>query len=109
MNDARNTQSNAEPDEKFFERADAHIALANGHVNQNTHPGYVSNSFMYAAARFNAWLSALGFESAEQMLAKKEELIAYFVDQYKAMLEEHIHDYVQHFDTYNPKPLNRDS
>ena len=100
-----NTQPSNENrlDEKFFERADAHIALANGHVNQQTHPDHVSNSFMYAASRFNAWLSALGFEDGETMRQKKQELLDYFVGQYKTMLEEHLDDYADNFDRYMGK------
>ena len=87
-------------DEKFFERADAHIALANGHINQRVHPGQVGNSFLYAASRFAAWLSAAGFQSGDEMIAKKSELIDYFVGQYASMLEENLEDYAANYDYY---------
>lgn len=87
-------------DEKFFERADAHIALANGHINQQVQPGLVSNSLMFAAARFNAWISAAGFQSGEEMIEKKRELLDYFVGQYASMLEENLEDYAANYDHY---------
>ncbi len=87
-------------DEKFFERADAHIALANGHINQQVQPGLVNNSLLYAAARFSAWISAAGLESGEAMIAKKKELMDYFVGQYASMLEENLENYAQNYDLY---------
>ena len=90
-------------DEKFYDRADAHIALANGHINQQIHPGWVSNSFMFAASRFNAWLAAAGAKDAEEMQEKKGEIMDYFLSQYKAMLEENVDDYIANFNTYMGK------
>jgi len=87
-------------DEKFFERADAHIALANGHINQQVQPGYVSNSFLFAASRFNAWIAAAGFAGGEEMIAKKKELLDYFVGQYASMLEENLEDYAANYERY---------
>lgn len=34
------------------------------------------------------------------MKAKREETLKYFVDQYKAMLEENLDDYIEHFNKY---------
>ncbi len=102
MSESQTTEQSQEQtlDEKFFERADAHIALANGHINQQVHPGQVGNSFMYAAARFAAWLSAAGFQSGEEMIAKKPELLEYFIGQYASMLEENLEDYAANYDYY---------
>jgi hypothetical protein len=87
-------------DEKFYERADAHIALANGHINQQLHPGLVSNSMLFAASRFNAWISASGFKDGEEMKEKKKELLDYFVGQYASMLEENLDNYIENYDLY---------
>jgi len=95
---SENTQQQL--DEKFFERADAHIALANGHINQQVQPGLVNNSLLFAAARFSAWISAAGFQSGEEMIAKKKELIDYFVGQYASMLEENLENYAENYDHY---------
>ncbi len=99
MSDTQQTEER-QLDEKFFERADAHIALANGHINQQVQPGLVSNSLMFAASRFNAWISAAGFQSGEEMLSKKKELLDYFVGQYASMLEENLEDYAANYEQY---------
>ena len=92
-----------EKDPQFYDRADSFIHLANEHGN-NTSRGKVSASFMYGMSRFNAWVSACGFESAEQMRKAKQESIEYFVSQYKAMLEENYDDYAENFAKYMQKP-----
>jgi hypothetical protein len=89
-------------DSKFYDRADEHIHLANEQC-ERIGVGKVSASFMYGMARFNAWVNACGFESAEQMKGAKEETIEYFTKQYKAMLEENLSDYIKHFDKYIKK------
>jgi len=86
-------------DEKFFERADAHIHLSNDQLAAAS-PGKVSASMMYATARFNAWWTACGFSSESDMAARRDENIEYFVNQYRAALEENMDDYVRDFDAY---------
>jgi len=55
---------------------------------------------MYATARFNAWVSACGWNSADEMVSAKAETVDYFVTQYRKMLEENYDDYVTNFDSY---------
>jgi hypothetical protein len=86
-------------DDKFFDRADAHINLSNDQM-KGMERGKVSASMMYALARFNAWVSACGFESAEQMSETRGEIIDYYTTQYRKMLEDNIDDYVAHFSKY---------
>ena len=87
-----------EVDSEFYDRADAHISLSNEQLSEQVSPGEVSASFMYTAARFNAWLSACGFASGEEMAAAREETIDYFVSEYRKMLEEHLDEYITDFD-----------
>ena len=94
-------------DDKFYDRADAHIHLSNQQCAAIGR-GKVSASMMYATARFNAWISALGFDSAQQMSAERASTIEYFVDQYRRMLEDNLDDYIEHFDRYmKPKDDSR--
>jgi len=93
------TQEN-QLDDKFYERADAHIALANGHINAQIHPGVASNSLMFAASRFNAWVAAAGFTNGEDMKKEKAEILEFFSTQYKLMLEENLDNYADNFDHY---------
>jgi hypothetical protein len=90
-------------DEKFYARADAHIQLANNNL-ADTAPGKVSASMMFAASRFNAWVSAKDFTSGAEMETRREEIIEYFVSQYRAMLNDNVNNYIEHFDAFmNPK------
>lgn len=86
-------------DDKFYDRADAHIHLANDQLKDAT-SGTVSASFMYAASRFNAWRSACGFENKEDMLAARAETVAYFVAEYEKCLVENLNDYIENFELY---------
>jgi hypothetical protein len=88
-----------ETDKTFFERADAYITLANEQAT-NVSRGKVSASMMFATARFNAWVSASGTESGEELASVKEEAIEYFVSEYRKMLEENLGEYVEHFEKY---------
>jgi hypothetical protein len=87
-------------DNNFFERADEHINLANNHINSKIEPRLVSASLMFASARFNAWISASGFQNDEALKERKQELLNYFIEQYSAMLEENIDNYIDNYDLY---------
>ncbi len=82
----------------FLKRADAFIALANEQLNQNLTQGEISASFMYGSARFSAWMAASSFESAEDMKAEKDQVVEYFMNEYKLALEEHIKHHIENFD-----------
>lgn len=88
-----------ELDPTFFDRADAHIHLSNSQLADIT-PGKVSASMMYATARFNAYVSWIGFENAADMAGQRDETVGYFVDQYRIMLEENLDDYIDNFERY---------
>lgn len=55
---------------------------------------------LYGTARFNAWLSATGWNNAEEMKKAKDETLEYFVTEYRKMLEENLNDYIENFETY---------
>lgn len=90
-------------DPKFFDRADEHIRLSNSHLT-DINPGKASASMMYATARFNAYVSWIGFSKAGEMADARDETIRFFVEQYQAMLEENLDDYINNFDTYLATP-----
>lgn len=89
-----------EPDDKFFDRADAHIHLSNDQISGGVTKGKVSASMMYATARFNSWVSATGWANSEEMEAAKEETIEYFINEYRKMLDENLNDYIKNFKNY---------
>jgi hypothetical protein len=86
-------------DDKFYDRADAHIHLSNDQA-KDAGRGKVSASMMYGTSRFNAWVSACGFDSGKEMRAKRDETIEFFVDQYRRMFEENFDDYAKNFAKY---------
>ncbi len=85
-----------EVDKHFYDRADEHINLSNEHLKTESR-GKVSASMMYSVARFNAWISACGWNNGEEMKSAKKETIDYFVDEYRKMLEENLDDYINNF------------
>lgn len=89
-----------EVDDEFYERADAHIYLSNSQLTENVGRGKVSASFMYGVARFNAWVSACGWDSGQEMADSKAETIEYFVNEYRKMLEQNMDDYINNFESY---------
>lgn len=89
----------SEVDDKFFERADAHINLANEQLSEES-VGRVSASMMFSVARFNSWVSAIGFDSSEEMKEAKEETIKYFLSEYERMLGENLDNYIENFDKF---------
>lgn len=98
--------SNDEPqdvDPKFFDRADAHIHFSNSQL-ADINPGKVSASMMYATTRFNAYVSWIGFDNADDMAKERDGTVTYFVEQNKIMLEENLDDYINNFETYRRTP-----
>ena len=89
-----------EADEEFYKRADAHIRLSNDQVNEKATLGKVSASNMYATARYNAWISACGWNNGQEMAESKQETLDYFVTEFRKMLEENLNDYIENFESY---------
>lgn len=88
-----------EADDGFYERADTHIHVANSQT-ETVGRGQVSASMMYATARFNSWISACKAESGDDLAEGKEDIIEYFVEEYRKMLAENLDDYARNFDKY---------
>lgn len=86
-------------DDEFLKNADAHIELANGQL-KNSPRGRVSAAMMYGSARYNAWVSATGWENGDVMNAARDETIDYFVGHYRKMLEENMDDYIANHEKY---------
>ncbi|MBT8091573.1 MAG: DUF3144 domain-containing protein [Gammaproteobacteria bacterium] len=90
-------------DDKFYARADAVIALANEQMT-DADRGQVSASLMFATARFNSFVSAYKASSPEDLTSGKNEIIEYFVEQYRTMLAENLDDYILNFEKYTSRP-----
>jgi hypothetical protein len=86
-------------DDAFYERADAHIVRANQDAEDES-PEAVNASLMFASARFSAFVSARGFGSGEEMAAKRDETVEYFVAGFRQMLEGNLDAYISNFAAY---------
>jgi hypothetical protein len=91
------------PDKAFLERSDALVDLANQQIPAAGRLR-VGASFSHGTARFNAWLTARGVSSAEELRKVKEEALAYFTAQYRGMLTESLDDYIRNYDRYMRAP-----
>jgi hypothetical protein len=89
-------------DEHFYERADAHIHLANDHMGEIGR-GKVSASFLYGASRFNVYVAACNCDSKDRMIAERQSIRDYYVAEYGKMLDEHLDDCIENYDTYMSK------
>ena len=92
----------AEIDTKFYDMADAHIHLSNQQL-ASASKGEVSASMMYSLTRFNAWISAAGWNTAKELEDAKEQTIEYFTAEYRKKLSENLDDYIKNFDHYTNK------
>lgn len=90
----------SERDPQFFDRADAFIRLANEQMEKGTDAGQISASFMYGLARYSAWFSASGWKNGNDMADAKAETLAFFVNEYRKMLELNLDDYISNFEQY---------
>jgi peptide methionine sulfoxide reductase MsrA len=63
----------------LYDRADAHIELANQQIEKFEDLGKVSASLTFGAARFSAWMSARSFKSGAELGAAREEILKYSV------------------------------
>lgn len=82
---------------QFWDMADSFIQLANTHLNE-VKPSRVSACALFAAARFNAFVITAATESKAQLIAEKESAIAYFMNQYEAMLRENLDEHMARYD-----------
>ena len=97
-----------EADEQFFERADAQLRVASGHL-ADASPSRVSASLMYACARFNAWVSANHRETPAELRLAYGETIEYFVAEYRKMLVQSLDDYLADFERYRNDGMDREA
>jgi hypothetical protein len=92
-----------QPDAHFFERSNAYIKLAN-EQSEAAQRGEVTASMMFASARYNVFVAAVSFPTQADLESKKQEIVEYYATQYRAMLEEHIGDYISNFSSYIRPP-----
>ncbi|MBP2280500.1 hypothetical protein H4W00_001313 [Psychrobacter sp. PL19] len=105
LNDSANTDNNASVEitkemQGFYQRADAIIGVANNQLGDDAHSGQVGASLLYAAARYSASVASIGFIKGEDFAKEKDDIVEFYVKQYRQMLSDNLTDYAQNFDKY---------
>jgi hypothetical protein len=90
----------------FYQRADAIIGVANSQLGNEAHSGQVGASLLYAAARYSASVASIGFVKGDDFAKEKDDIVEFYVKQYRQMLSDNLTDYAQNFDKY--VQLNQD-
>ena len=90
----------------FYQRADAIIGVANSQLGEEAHSGQVGASLLYAAARYSASVASIGFVKGDDFAKEKDDIVEFYVKQYRQMLSDNLTDYAQNFDKY--VQLNKD-
>lgn len=84
----------------FYQRADAIIGIANSQLGPDAHSGQVGASLLYAAARYSASVASIGFIKGDDFAKEKDDIVEFYVKQYRQMLSDNLTDYAQNFDKY---------
>ena len=84
----------------FYQRADAIIGMANSQLGDEAHSGQVGASLLYAAARYSASVASIGFVKGDDFAKEKDDIVEFYVKQYRQMLSDNLTDYAQNFDKY---------
>lgn len=100
--DAQSVDEAANEVPAFLHVADRFIALANEETQQRD-LATASAGFLYANARFTAFLVAAQCGTAEVLEAEKKAAIEHFVNQYAQALTSNIADYEKNFSQYFSK------
>jgi len=85
---------------EFWDRADALIELARQQARESDE-GNTSASFLYAAAKYNAFISASTTHDKEELLKKKNEFTEHMLKQYRIAFEESMEDYISNYEKYS--------
>lgn len=100
-NDSANANVEITPEmQGFYQRADAIIGVANSQLGDEAHSGQVGASLLYAAARYSASVASIGFVKGDDFAQEKDDIVEFYVKQYRQMLSDNLTDYAQNFDQY---------
>lgn len=92
---------NAPAEKTFQERCDEFIDLAN-QQHAKTDVDNVNASLLFSAARFNVFTTVRQFDDVEKLKEEKQQIVEYFSQRYRDMMEENLEEYIERFDEYNP-------
>lgn len=92
-------------DDKFMEATNAMIELANRMAAQFGEEGEhkMGVAFIFAAARYNAYLAANSVTSPGELAERKEKAVEYFGQRFRQLYSSNVDDYIEHFEQYMAK------
>lgn len=77
----------------YRQMADSFIGIANHHAEQQNNKYMVGSAFLYGAARFSAFVTAVQAKELGKYDAEREEVVEYFISEFRRMLDENLDDY----------------
>ena len=86
------TMTEEERNQLYRQMADSFISVANQHAEQQN-KYMVGSAFLYGAARFSAFVTAVQAQELGKYDGEREEVIEYFVSEFRRMLGENLDDY----------------
>lgn len=86
-------------DEEFVEATNKLIEIANEMAAKHGEHK-MGVAFIYAAARFNAYIAASSVTSADELSGKRDKAVEYFTDRFRKLYDGNLMDYIANFDDY---------
>ena len=88
-----------ETEQKFWNLVEELIEAANQKASAQE-PALVSDALLYAAARFNVYVAAAAAADRAEFKAELEEVKALLLEQFAAMLDANLDDYLENYKLY---------
>lgn len=86
-------------DDEFVEATNKLIEIAN-EMGQRYGDHKMGVAFIYAAARYNAYIAAGSVTKAEELAEKRDKAVEYFTDRFRQLYDGNLMDYIANFDEY---------
>ncbi|GGC00537.1 hypothetical protein GCM10011352_28360 [Marinobacterium zhoushanense] len=86
-------------DDEFVEATNKLIEIAN-EMGGKYGDHKMGVAFIYAAARFNAYIAAGSVTKAEELVDKRDKAVEYFTDRFRQLFDGNLADYIANFDLY---------
>ncbi len=86
-------------DEQFLEATNKLIEIAN-EMGGKYGDHKMGVAFIYAAARYNAYIAAGSVTSADELADKRDKAVEYFTDRFRQLYDGNLADYIANFDEY---------
>lgn len=86
-------------DTEFLEATNKLIEQANQEAGKITEHK-MGIAFIYAAARYNAFIAAGSVTNADELAARRDKAVEYFSDRFRQLYQANLDDYIANFGAY---------